>query len=300
MRHWLILIACAWLAQAATADDGRGQYLFNAWGGPPLRVYYTQPPGLAHDRPVVMVMHGMSRNPDVYRDQWHELAIEYDFLLLVPEFSRADFPGSRAYNLGNLRDEDGTPVPAAQWSFAAPVPLFEEARKRFAVQAERFALYGHSAGSQFVHRFLMFVPQAPVSRVVAANAGWYTLPDFTVGFPYGLKGAQVNEAALNHLLQLPLTILLGDADTLTDQSNLNQSEGALAQGPHRYARGHTFFVAGQSAARQAGLPFAWQVVTVNGADHDNAKMAPIAVRYLLPEEPGRPSHDPKTDGVVTD
>jgi len=48
------------------------------------------------------------------------------------------------------------------------------------------------------------------------------------------------------------------------------------------------------------VPFAWQLVTVTGADHDNAKMAPIAVRYLFPEEPGRASHDPKADHAVTD
>jgi pimeloyl-ACP methyl ester carboxylesterase len=154
-------------------------------------------------------------------------------------------------------------------------------RKRFSVTAERYSLYGHSAGGQFVHRFLLHFPQARVNRYVAANSGWYTLPDFSIQFPYGLMDSLVTEDALGKSLQLPLTILLGDRDTLTDQDNLNQSPQAAAQGPHRLARGFHFFEAGRLAAERLGLPFAWHLATVPGADHDNALMAPAAVQYLV-------------------
>jgi poly(3-hydroxybutyrate) depolymerase len=283
-RYFLLILLLALLPfrpASPQAGDGREQWVFDGWVGPSLRVFLTRPPGLAPDRPVVMVMHGMSRTAEEYRDQWHALALEHNFLLLVPEFTQADFPGSRAYNLGNMRAEDGTPVPRALWSFNVPSALFADARRRFGMRAERFALYGHSAGAQFVHRFLMHVPDASVARVVAANAGWYTMPDSHIDYPYGLRGSQVDEAALAGFLTMPVTILLGDADTLTDQDNLRQSPEANAQGPHRYARGHAFFETARQAAEDLQVPFHWQLVTVPGADHDNAKMAPAAVGHLL-------------------
>ncbi|MBT8076502.1 MAG: alpha/beta hydrolase [Gammaproteobacteria bacterium] len=225
-RMLLCLAATVLASQPALTDEDRGFYRFDGWSGPALRVFYTRPPGLHPSRPMVMVMHGQSRTAEKYRDDWHDLAIEYDFLLIVPEFTKTDFSGSRSYNLGNRVDDEGQLNPREEWSFSAPMALFEDAKKRFDVTATQFALYGHSAGSQFVHRFLMHMPEAPVSRVVAANAGWYSMPDFDIDYPYGLHGSQIKETALKGFLAMSVTILLGDADTLTDQSNLRQSPEA--------------------------------------------------------------------------
>jgi poly(3-hydroxybutyrate) depolymerase len=282
LRKWaVLLVLMPVLCQAD--DNGKGQYEFTGWEGPALRVFYTRPPGLEPDRPVVLVMHGQSRTAEKYRDDWHDLAIQHAFLLIVPEFTRADFPGSRSYNLGNRTDAEGNPIARERWSFSAPVAVFEEARGRFGMAATTFSLYGHSAGSQFVHRFLMHVSEAPVDRVVLANAGWYTMPDPSIDYPYGLRGSQIQASALRAFLAMPVTVLLGDADTLTRQENLRQSPEAYAQGPHRFARGHAFFESARKAAATLDVPFNWQRVTVPGADHDNAKMAPEAARLLLPD-----------------
>ena len=50
-----------------------------------------------------------------------------------------------------------------------------------------------------MHRYLYYVPEARVSRFIAANAGWYTMPDFSIGYPYGLKDAGIEEDALRIL-----------------------------------------------------------------------------------------------------
>ena len=65
------------------------------------------------------------------------------------------------------------------------------------VVAQRYHIYGRSAGGQFVHRLALFVPEARCEAAITANAGWYTVPTFAGdGFPYGLKGSAATPADL--------------------------------------------------------------------------------------------------------
>jgi poly(3-hydroxybutyrate) depolymerase len=272
------LFTLLWLSPCQAAKI---RYDLRDWGGPDIRVYASRPAGLAGDRPVVFVMHGVNRNADDYRDQWHELAMEHDFLLIVPEFSQENFPGSNGYNLGNLEDSEGNPRPRHSWSYSAIEPLFDDARRRFRMSTPRYALYGHSAGSQFVHRFIFHVPSARVSQIVSANAGWYMMPDFQVAYPYGLAGSVITPEMLTKALSLPVTVLLGELDTDPDHPNLRRAPEAMAQGAYRLARGQAFFRQAADYAGQTGVPFNWRLELVPRADHNNALMAPAAVPFLL-------------------
>ena len=248
-----------------------------------MRVYATRPVGLAPDRPVVFVMHGVNRNADDYRDQWHELALEHDFLLVVPEFSQKDFPGSNGYNLGYLVDAEGKSRPRANWSYSAIEAIFDDVRGRFGMTTGRYSLYGHSAGSQFVHRYIFYVPEARVSQIVSANAGWYMMPDYSAAYPYGLGDSGITPEMLEAAMAMPVTILLGEQDIDPDHPNLRRTPEAMAQGAFRLARGQKFFETSRVWAERAAVPFNWQMVLVPGADHDNVLMAPAAVPYLLLE-----------------
>lgn len=278
---WLIGSA---LVYAGPAEAAKIRYVFKSWDGPSLRVFATRPSGLSADRPVVFVMHGMGRNADEYRDQWHDLAEQYDFLLLVPEFRDADFPGPESYNLGNVFDDEGRVNPKSEWSYSAIEKIFDDARSRFGMSAASYSIYGHSAGAQFVHRFIFHVPDARVEQIVAANAGWYTMPDFSVEFPYGLQGSVIDCGDLEKSLQLPVTILLGDRDTDPNHSSLRRSPEAMAQGEHRFSRGFAFFKMAGDLATELGSPFNWQIGVVEGADHENRLMAPGAIPFLLGQE----------------
>ena len=269
------------LLWAGPLQAAKIRYDVKDWGGPAIRVYASRPAGLAADRPVVFVMHGVNRNADDYRDQWHELAMKHDFLLIVPEFSQEKFPGSNGYNLGYLEDSEGNPRPRHAWSYSAIEPLFDDARRRFRMKTARYALYGHSAGSQFVHRFIFHVPSARVSQIVSANAGWYMMPDYQVAYPYGLAGSVITPEMLSRALSLPVTILLGELDNDPDHPNLRRAPEAMAQGAFRLARGQEFFRQAAAYAERAGVPFKWKLEIVPGADHNNALMAPAAVPFLL-------------------
>jgi len=274
-------MVCLLFAWSSSAHAAKVSFRFSAWDGPALRVVATRPVHLAPDRPVVFVMHGVKRNAGEYRDQWHDLAIENDFLLVVPEFSERDFPGPERYSLGNVIDENGSVNPEPEWTYSVIEAIFDDVRSRFGMTTERYALYGHSAGAQFVQRFIFHVPDARLSRIVAANAGWYMMPDFEAAFPYGLGGSVVDRDRLARGLQLPVTILLGTADTETDQPNLRRTPEAMLQGPHRLARGQAYFESAKTAALELGVPFNWRLELVDGAEHDNRVMAAAAIPFLL-------------------
>lgn len=274
----LALLTAGWCGPLAAA---KVRYTFDGWQGPALRVYVSRPVGLAADRPVVFVMHGTNRNADDYRDQWHELAVEHEFLVVVPEFPKSDFPGAAGYNLGYQYDGAGNPRPQALWSYSAIEPLFDDMRKRFGLTTQRYALYGHSAGAQFAHRYLFHVPGARVSRIVPANAGWYMMPDYSAAYPYGLGGSTVTPEQLASAMALPVTVLLGEQDIDPQHANLRRTPEAMAQGAYRLERGQNFFAAARELAERQAVPFNWQLALVPGAGHDNRLMAPAALPYLL-------------------
>ncbi len=272
------LVQLALGAEKLSSGPGRFEV---AYGGKTIRVWYYLPEKAGPNTPVLFVMHGVNRDADRYRDEWLPHAQKYGLLLLVPEFSKELFPTEENYNQGNTRDSKKRPLPREQWSFSFLEPIFDAAKKATGNQSREYHLYGHSAGAQFVHRFLYFVPNARVTKAVAANAGWWTLPDPAVDFPYGLRGSAVDGAALQVMLRRPLVVLLGTADTDPNHVHLRRTPEALAQGPHRFARGQFFYEAGRTRAAELGVPFGWQLATAPGVDHNDKGMAVFAVRHLF-------------------
>jgi hypothetical protein len=227
----------------------------------------------------------VNRDAERYRNEWIQHAKDYSFVLIAPEFSEREFPGDSGYNFGGTVDQEGHSLPRPQWAFSLIEPIFDDVRRATGNRTERFYLYGHSAGAQFVHRYLYFVPGAHVAKVVAANAGWWTLPDLAVDFPYGLRGSVVDVAAMKSMLQRPLAVLLGSADNDPNHRRLRRTPEAMAQGLHRFARGHHFFNYGRRQAAALGVPFGWTLAVAPGIGHHDSGMSAFAVEWLF----GHPS-----------
>src|SRR3546814_15764648 len=64
-------------------------------------------------------------------------------------------------------------------------------------------------------------------------------------------------------------------------SDLLRSPEAMRQGPHRLARGRTYFRVARETAAAMGARFGWELVTVPDVGHSNGKLAPHAARILL-------------------
>jgi poly(3-hydroxybutyrate) depolymerase len=285
MKHrgicWLILLLAALPVFSAerVIPPGQGSFVFtDSKGDPekPITVWYFRPESWDASKPVLFVMHGMLRNAESYRRAWLEPARAHDALLLVPEFASRHY-SSAAYNRGgvSLKEEE------SKWTFALIENLFDHVRAATGLTRTNYLIYGHSAGGQFVHRFVAFVPRARFERAVAANPGYYTMPTFEKDFPYGLKRSPMTEERLRVALSRPLTLLLGDQDTNPDAPDLNRSAGAMEQGRHRLERGQNFFVAASQVAGERDVPFHWKLQVVPGVGHSNAGMAAAAAGILF-------------------
>jgi poly(3-hydroxybutyrate) depolymerase len=265
------LLAAAMLhAEPVGADDaprGRTVMPVEIGGTAPLPVHIYAPERAGADAPIVLVMHGASRNGDDYRDNWIDVARGCEVIIAAPEFSRERFPGSAHYNLGGLGTDRDEPR-----AFDVVGTIFDAVQAAYAPDTQDYVMFGHSAGSQFVHRYAMFRPDPRLRRAVGANAGWYTSPDPRIAWPYGLGGAPETPPSLADIRALPIALHLGTEDNDPDGANLRRTPEALAQGAGRYDRG--LFMASLTG---------WPVTRVTGADHDNALMVPSAARELLPE-----------------
>jgi poly(3-hydroxybutyrate) depolymerase len=267
-------------AVGAQSGDVR-TFTFSGWGGPRIPVWSYRPAAAGPEAPVLLVFHGVRRDADRYLREWIPVAEAWGVVVACPEFTAEAFPGALSYNLGGVLDENDQPRPRALWAFSAIEPLFQALALHEGLRTARVHIYGHSAGAQFVHRLMMFAPPASADRVIIANAGWYTRPRTDIAWPYGLRGAPITQAQIENFLKRDITVLLGDADNDPQHPSLNREPNAMAQGPHRLARGELYFSEAGSAARTLDVSFGWRKSYAPGIGHDNGKMATFAAELLF-------------------
>ncbi|MEZ5958967.1 MAG: hypothetical protein R3C30_00880 [Hyphomonadaceae bacterium] len=291
MAALALFVACASAPQPAAAREtpmirmdsvypGARRFAFRDWHGREIDVWLYRPARAGADAPVVFVMHGLQRDADRYLQEWAPVADAYGAVLIVPEFSNANFPGSAGYNLGGVFNRDGEPTPRANWSYSALEPIFDAVVQREQLTATAYLLYGHSAGGQFVHRFVMLGAGARMARAVAANPGWYTLPNTATDWPYGLHDGPPAPAP-EQMFSAPLFLVLGDRDIDPNHRSLSREPSAMAQGAYRFARGQYFYGAARAAAAEANVPLNWGCLIAPGLAHDNALAARYAAQVLF-------------------
>lgn len=231
--------------------------------------------------PLVIAMHGVTRNAIQTRDNWLKLAEEHQLLVVAPYLDRARFP-TRLYQQGGVVGEPDR----TKWLYPMIERLYDHLLSNGRATRDGYLFFGHSAGAQFVHRFVLAMPQARYRLAIAGNAGFYTLPTEAAAaggfpFPYSAEGTPITLEERKMALARPLVIMLGDQDIDPNHHQLNNTDGAKAQGPHRFARGQFFFAAAEAEAKRLGVPFGWKKIVVPGVDHDNMRMAAAAAAFAF-------------------
>lgn len=256
----------------------------------------------------VIVLHGRLRNADVYyrsakTAQAAAGAPGQATIMIVPQFlSQMDV---EAYHLpaDTLRwtlegweggDDATGPQPASSFE-ALDAILARLADRKLFPNLRDVVVAGHSGGGQVVQRYAIAGRgEAPLTeahiavRYVVANPSSYAYfsdqrpePEIAASctgydnWKYGMQArpdylAKPTPAALEEAYVARRVIyLLGTEDTNPNHPALDKSCMAEAQGPYRYARGHSY--AATMAKRDRGTPN-HHLFDVAGVGHDGDKM----------------------------
>jgi hypothetical protein len=257
----------------------------------PLLLHSARPQSFDADTPVLIVHHGVGRNGRDYRDYWLRLVNEAAILAISVEFTEEAFPDYLWYHFGNLHDEKGTPNPREQCTYGIDERLFAALRAQGLTRRQRYGLFGHSAGGQYVHRMLSFGFRDRVAVAVSANAGTYAMPDLEIAWPFGLGETGLDADTLRPLLEFPIVVMTGTLDTKTTGRFFPKGPRSMRQGTTRHERAHNYVRAGHAAAEALGTRCAWTVIDVPDVGHDGERMsiaaAPVAAAALRASEADR-------------
>ena len=228
-----------------------------------MRVFYYRPKGFTADRPILFFMHGADRKVEHIPRIVAETLEKYNILLILPEFSEELFPGTEAYQYGNVSTK-----PKELWSFYVNDKIFSFVRQMTGTRQPKYYIWGNSAGAQFVQRQILVGAHEFIEQAFASNAGVYTLPiNGQDPYPYSLKGLELTDKDLKKLFLLNFFVLLGEEDVLQDAYFL-KSKPAMKQGINRLARGKLFFAVAEREARARALEFNWTLITFPGCGHE--------------------------------
>lgn len=300
----------------AHIETGSGNFLIG--GGPGHRddlvtVFYHRPESFTPESPVLLVIPGAGRNGWDYRDAWVEASEEHGVLILSPSYVEEDY-GFGQYHMGGLIEESNLTDIAhfvenssqvtldedrveyevnavvEEWIFDDFDRLFRMAAEAVGSTRETYDVFGHSAGGQILHRLVLVYPETRADRLVAANSGFYTLPDLESKLPFGLAGVPVSKDYLRRSFRKHLILLLGAEDDHPEAGGtFLRSPSADRQGLGRLQRGRQFYRTAKAKARELGAEFRWELGVVPGVGHDHQGMTEAAAAYLygsgIPREP---------------
>lgn len=274
----------AFAKQGKIVPVGEGEFRLIVKRGP-VNVFTYRPKSFTPNSPIWVVIHGQKRNVAEhsafdYYDAWAPLAEKAGALLLVPEFVEQSWPTSWQFQFGNVMTRSLKPVPWEDSGFAVVEMAFHKAVTMTGSHRQRFSIFGHGGGAQFVQRYVLHSGGRYIERAVAANPGWYMLPDDEYTYPYGVKETSITPATLRSAFATDFVLLLGQDDVQTGGIMRNNEETRV-QGATRFQRGHFYFDRATSDAKRMGARFAWHLREVPGAGHADEDMAPAAAEALM-------------------
>ncbi|PWL39897.1 hypothetical protein DKG77_03440 [Flagellimonas aquimarina] len=293
------------VAQSDMVNEGSGSFKVdggNNHHGDSITIFYHRPVNFTQNSKILMVIPGAGRNGDDYRDSWIETSEKHSVLIISPSYPEKEY-NYGDYHLGGvvkdlnlskgisfkkgtnqvLVDENivlfNINNKKEDWIYDDFDRIFEMVKRATKSRQKKYDLFGHSAGGQILHRFVLFSPNSKANKILASNAGTYTLPDYKENYPFGMKN--VDARKLRASFKKELVLFLGELDNESEtRGRMLRSKTADIQGTHRLARGKYFCSYSTEAAKNLGMKFNWKLEVIANVGHNQKKMAEFAANYL--------------------
>lgn len=239
----------------------RGQLLRRVLRADPVSEYLVYiPTNSAVDANVLVSVHGISQSGwQKQAEMLVPVCERHGVVLLAPSFNDQQYPDyQRLGRKGRGQRAD----------------LFlhrclRELSTLTGADTTRLRFFGHSGGAQFVHRYLMAYPHRVEFAIVSA-AGWYTFPDPTLKFPYGIRSASSLPGVIFNpeaYLKVPVMVLVGTEDTKQSKDLSNIDRINKQQGLTRIERARNWVAAMQAQAKAHGMPQHVSIVELADTGH---------------------------------
>jgi pimeloyl-ACP methyl ester carboxylesterase len=242
-----------------------------------LEYFAYLPVSAAEDAPLLVAVHGFTRNAAEQAELFAPLCDAAGFALVAPLFEAAQFPNYQRLGLRRRRADH------------ALDSLVGELRVSFELLFGRVSLFGFSGGGQFVHRYALAHPKRVASAAVAAP-GWFTFPTHEQRYPLGLGGTRRKlglRLRAERFSLVPLLVAVGEHDVDPHSEYLRHSPALDAQqGTTRIERAARWVHAMHEAALAAGCTPRVRFTEIPNAGHSFADCMENGLGELVLEHAG--------------
>ena len=261
----------------------RGEVVLRTLPGEPELPYYLYVPEQGgRSAPLLVTVHGISRNAKAHAHAFGRLAARHSAVVVAPQFAPKvyhDYQRLGRTWMGPRSDR-------------ALERLIDHVGRLTGAATESIFLFGYSGGAQFVHRFAMAHPER-IAAAVVSSPGWYTFPDPGRWYPYGIRqtrdlpGVRFDPTAF---LKVPILVTVGEFDIARSRSLRRSRFLDLQQGRTRLERAERWVDAMAEAARKHELPASVELAVLGSVHHsfrenvERAGLAEMAVNYLMVPE----------------
>ena len=252
---------------------------FSYWEKPDIDIFYSSPKSINANTKLLFLMHGGSRAAEKYINDWISFSKDRNVVLVAPEFSKKYYP---EYAFLMMSKENGKSLNDESLYINNSLGLlFDFFKAKLKLSTSNYRLYGHSGGSQFVHRYLLLSNDTRIEKAAMANAGFYTFLDDEITYPFGTKKMKISDERIKWFYRLKGGVFLGSADNDSNHESLPRMRKARKQGKNRLERGKNFFDDLVKYGVDNNLPFRWRFQIVSNVGHSNIGMSMAASEFLL-------------------
>ena len=259
--------------------------------------FYAYVPTTVPEEPEIWVLvHGTPPkdetaewNAQYYATSWINFAEECGLILIAPAFNQEDFSSRRGdHAMSGYRGLFGREIGADEWVLR----IVEAHQQVFGSASEQFSLYGHSAGGQFIGRFLVSHPES-IKKAVISSAATYPQPSTEVAWPFGMgelhADIEWDSDTIEHVdvvpnkqkwlaaTQIPLTVIVGLNDTAELPSHLIPGQ----KGKNRNTIARNWIRDISAFAEANGLESRFQLDIIPGKGHSMGGLIRYTQEALL-------------------